>query len=99
MEYFCFVECKPMNTTIGSQCMPMTGPEIKKAKTDDGTAEDIWATPQSLMPPTVPPQPAPMPDLPEAPDDILVVKEPEAPKEEKPAPEPEKKDEAGAAKD
>lgn len=65
-----------MNTTIGSQCLPMTGPEIKKAKTDDGTAEDIWATPQSLMPPTVPPQPAPMPYI-KVEDDPLVIKKPE----------------------
>merc|ERR1719359_1802885 len=52
-------ECKPTTTEIGSPCQAIGQFEVDKAKSDDGTAEDIWAIPETLMPPTSPPQPAP----------------------------------------
>jgi len=79
LEYYCFVECKPTTTLIGSDCVLMTDEEIKKAESTDGTGEDIWATPESEMPATVPPPPAPMPEMGHVMDDQLVVAAPPGP--------------------
>lgn len=96
-EYYCMVECKPATTEIGSKCMAMGAHEIEKAKSDDGTAEDIWPIPESLMPPTEPPKPEPLVDPPKQDDEPLVIKAPEA---EKSAPAAaSKKKEAGNSDD
>lgn len=83
-EYYCFVECKPMTTEIGSACTGMTADEVDKAKSDDGSAEDIWAVPESLMPPTEAPKPAdwegPPPQDDQPIEEPLVIAAPEAPK-------------------
>lgn len=99
-DYYCFVQCKPIGLEVGTKCTGMDDKEVKKAQTQDGTGEDIWATPEVLEAPTLPPEPQPMPDLPEANDEPLVIKEPEV-SEAAPAPPPpeEKKDDGGGAKD
>lgn len=96
-EYYCFVQCKPITTEIGSKCTEMDSKEIKKAQTEDGTGEDIWATPEALEPPTVPPEPAPVPPWPKPDDEPLVIKEPEKEEESAAPAAPKEEGDAGAA--
>lgn len=58
---FCFLECKPMRPEDGTACIALDMIEAERARTEDGTGEDIHIIPESLQPPTVPPKPALMP--------------------------------------
>lgn len=96
-EYYCFVQCKPVGTDVGGKCMNLKDGELSKAQTDDGTGEDIFATPESLLPPTVPPTAAPMPDIPLVTDAPLKILEPEVDKTKAAEAPEEKKDGSAAA--
>eukprot|EP00747_Dinoflagellata_sp_TGD_P163244 gnl/TRDRNA2_/TRDRNA2_181710_c0_seq1.p1 gnl/TRDRNA2_/TRDRNA2_181710_c0~~gnl/TRDRNA2_/TRDRNA2_181710_c0_seq1.p1 ORF type:complete len:280 (-),score=75.03 gnl/TRDRNA2_/TRDRNA2_181710_c0_seq1:85-924(-) len=55
---FCFLECKPFGLEIGTACVKLSDQEAAKARTQDGSGEDIHALPKLMEPPTVPPRPA-----------------------------------------
>lgn len=55
---FCFLECKPYDVVIGTACVTLSNDEIARARTADGSGEDIHALPVVQEVPTKPPEPA-----------------------------------------
>lgn len=81
---FCFLECKPIQPEDGTKCIALDAEEAEKARTEDGTGEDIHVVPEALQPPTVPPEPALLPVPGETPPDFKM-KEPVSNKKVSPA--------------
>jgi len=76
MSQYCFLECKPIDDVVATQCMALTPEEVARARTDDGNGEDVNPLPHKYMPKKPKPTPAPPPPEPKP--------APEKPKEEKP---------------
>jgi len=58
-DQFCFLECKANDETLGSQCVALTTEEAMRARTDDGSGEDVSPLPAIYAPKEVS-KPAPI---------------------------------------
>jgi hypothetical protein len=47
---FCFLECKPIDDVVATQCMVLTPEEVDRARTDDGNGEDVNPLPHKYVP-------------------------------------------------
>jgi len=59
---YCFLECRPIDVKLGTDCIPLTDKEAAAARTNDGGGQDIQALPAVVGPPTAAPKfPPPLP--------------------------------------